>query len=136
MENKEQIGITIVGILVLVIGIVSLLINLFSLFARVDFIVRLAIFPFLVFLPVGIGILYRKDWAQKLTIISLLLLLSCLLYFVFGYIIMYYGWNKRIIDADLILNYIIFFLKVGICSSPFIGLLYFLTRPKVKELFK
>jgi len=119
MEKKRSVGMTVVGLYLILMGILSITTVIVPIF----------------FIPVGIYILKLKDRARKYGIITHLILLILSIITIIGYCWKLFSTSSEHIKqmqyvAALVLgNALMLAIICGI-------VIFFLTRPKVKEQFK
>ncbi len=127
MEKKRSVGVTVVGVLFIIFPVSNIFLAgiLGYYYTPLQYLFR----GFFVLYPVitGIGILLLKEWARKLAIIfailtTILAIFVCL--------------AKSFINPEIFFKNV--YDLIANISMIIIGslLLYFFTRPKVKEQFK
>lgn len=139
MEKKRAFGIKIFAVILTIISVLYTCIWLFNwqdLVVYTDFIGRCSSISLLLGLLIsvigGVGLFFLKKWSRTLSLIGAVFLFACLLYIMFGLI------NDYLIEGNFVgvRMYILYSLIYagGSYTSPFV--LFYLTRPKVKEQFK
>jgi len=137
MEKKRSVGVTVFGIIMIIVGILGILSSLVggSMICSIAGVKPHAIFLGVGFLFTTIGIMYLiggfgvlslKPWARNLTLLlssfnSILIILMLL------------GTVKVIVKDPIAILYCI---PQILLLFLLIGIIYFFTRPKVKEQFK
>ena len=129
MENKNLIGIKIVGIVGVIMGVIELTMFLGALFVNALFSAALVLMYGLSIIISAIFILKLKNWAR---IVFIVLILGSMIFWLQGeYAIcasnIAHGFSVSILEI------FVFLIVKGIIPALCI---YYLTRPKVKEQFK
>ncbi len=142
MENKRSKGVTIFAILILIGGILSLLSELFEIHTVPLFKILICVILHTAQIICAIGILKLKELARKITFYVYILLTFWLPFTLFAFT------SKKIegtleklppevpLEAGRLLIKFVFTFTIVISILWFMSVIYFFTRPKVKEQFK
>ena len=123
MEKKKPIGVTVFGIILLLSSVPFLFALLLTGPRAGVFFIPLIAIP-LICIITGVGLLKLKNWARMMTIF-----ISPILSFIFFTVPSEFLHDK----LPPAIAWSIVILEAGVIS---IGIIYYLTRPKVKEMFK
>ncbi len=132
MEKKRPVGVTVLGIMITLVGIFYLfdflqIVEVLGGLCYFSYLLRiLSQFSLSLFTITGIGILFQRDWARKLTLI---LSVYYPIFFIYDNVrgTHWFPWAFSVPD----------FWTMGVLPMLvcIISVIY-LTHPKVKELFK
>ena len=137
MEKKLKVFVRIAGIISIFLG----LYYSFKIYERFNMIQNVFQIPFILFIPAGIGMLFFRDWARKLTII--VSKYNVIIAVISAIIVIIISSTPELASPSnlgtfLFTSGLILYLSCGKAFPviPPILFLYFLTRPKVKEQFR
>jgi len=131
MEKKRPIGITVTGIIEILLGLYGLTGLLMSIFSpeKIGYLTITVDIPLAFLLWFGIALLRLKPFSRKASLWAAALCLVMSLLFI---TVLFFGLSS----GDLLNKTIALLVSAAFPIAVFCPMIYYLTRPRIKELFR